>query len=70
MYTQLKKVIDKDPDGPMSKHISNVFFRFVKEKKLTKLLPTFTLYDLKFVRAYLDDGVSVRTDILEDFEID
>lgn len=70
MYALLKRVIDKDPDGPMSKHISNVFFKFVKENNLTKLLPTLTLYDLRYVGPLIEDGNSVRKDILEDFDID
>lgn len=70
MYTMLKSVIDKDPDGPMSRHISNVFFTYIKDFKLSGKLPSFTMYDLKYFKAYINEEDLTMEDYVEDFEVD
>lgn len=70
MYEQLKRIIDKDPEGPMSKHISNVFFKFIKDNKLTKVLPSLTLYDLKYFKPLVEDDTDIKSAVLEDFELE
>lgn len=68
MYEMLKYIIDKDPNGPMSKHISNIFFNFVREKQLTSSLPKMNMYDLKYLKNLL--GPNSIEDIIEDFELE
>lgn len=70
MYDQLKRIIDKDPEGPMSKHISNVFFKFLKDNGLTRVLPSLTLYDLKYFKPFVEDNTDFKNAVLEDFELD
>lgn len=70
MYEQLKMVIDKDPDGPMSKHISNVFFKFVQDTNLNKYIPKMSFYDLQYLRNLVEVDVDIKEDIIEDFELD
>lgn len=70
MYNMLKYVIDKDPDGPMSKHISNVFAKFLKNRNLTNKLPKLTLYDIKYLKPLMEDSDIRAKDYLEDFEMD
>lgn len=68
MYTMLRMVMDKDPDGPMSKHISNVFFRFLQDNNLTYCLPKMSLHDLKYLRFTIGPDENLK-DITEDFEL-
>ncbi len=68
MYTMLKMVMDKDPDGPMSKHISNVFFRFLQDNDLTSCLPKMNLLDLKYLKSAIGPNENLK-DIIEDFEL-
>lgn len=70
MYNMLRSVIDKDPDGPMSRHISNVFAKFVKDKHLSGKLPHLTLYDLQYLKLLIGDQDIQITEYLEDFELD
>lgn len=70
MYDQLKRIIDKDPEGPMSRHISNVFFKFLKDNGLTRVLPSLTLYDLKYFKPFVEDNTDFKNAVLEDFELD
>lgn len=70
MYNMLKSIIDKDPEGPMSRHISNVFGKFVVDRKLTNKLPQFSLYDLKYLKGLIENKDVSVNDYLEDFELD
>ena len=70
MYNMLKSVIDKDSEGPMSRHISNEFAKFVKERNLTNKLPHISLYDLKYFKGLIEaQDISVKN-YLEDFELE
>lgn len=70
MYNMLKSVIDKDPEGPMSRHISNEFSKFIKERKLTSKLPNISLYDLKYFKGLIEtQDISIKN-YLEDFELE
>lgn len=70
MYNMLKSVIDKDPDGPMSRHISNVFAKYVKDKQLTGKLPRLSMYDLQYLKTLIGEKDIQITEYLEDFELD
>ena len=70
MYNMLKSIIDKDPEGPMSRHISNVFGKFVVDRKLSNKLPQFNLYDLKYLKGLIENKDVSVYDYLEDFELD
>lgn len=70
MYNMLKSIIDKDPDGPMSRHISNVFGKFITDRKLSNKLPHISLYDLKYLKGMVDNQDLSIDDYLEDYELD
>lgn len=70
MYNMLKSIIDKDPEGPMSRHISNVFGKFVVDRKLSNKLPQFHLYDLKYFKGLIENQDVSFYEYLEDFELD
>ena len=70
MYNMLKSIIDKDPEGPMSRHISNVFGKFVVDRKLSNKLPQFHLYDLKYFKGLIENQDVSVYEYLEDFELD
>lgn len=70
MYNMLKSVIDKDPDGPMSRHISNVFAKFINDNHLSAKLPRLNLYDLRYLKMLVGDEDIKITEYLEDFELD
>ncbi len=70
MYKSLQSVFDKNPDDPMSKHISNVFRNFVEEKNLKNKLPKLTLQDLRIIKGLTKGDDMSEKDFVENFEID
>lgn len=70
MYTELRSVFDKNPDDPMSKHISNCFRRFVEDKNLKNKLPKMNLEDLAIFRESIVGDEMSENDYLENFELD
>ena len=70
MYTELRSVFDKNPEDPMSKHISNCFRRFVEDKNLKNKLPKMNLEDLAIFRESIVGDVMSENDYLENFELD
>lgn len=70
MYNMLKSIIDKDSEGPMSRHISNVFGKFVNDRKLTNKLPQFSLFDLKYLKGMIENQEVSVNDFIENFELD
>lgn len=70
MYKSLKTIFDKNPDDPMSRHISNVFLKFVSEKNLSGRLPKLTLQDLGMFKDVVKGSEMTEKDLLENFELD
>ena len=70
MFEMLKNIVDKDPDGVMTKHISNVFNKFLQDKNLTSVLPKMSMYDIRYLQPMLDDANLSLPEILENFEIE
>ena len=70
MFEMLKNIVDKDPDGVMTKHISNVFNKFLQDKNLTSVLPKMSMYDIRYLQPMLDDANLSLSEILENFEIE
>lgn len=70
MYKSLKTIFDKNPNDPMSRHICNVFFKFLKDKDLNGKLPKLTLQDLGLFKDIVKDSEMKETDLIENFEID
>lgn len=70
MYKSLQSIFEKNPDDPMSKHISNVFRKFVDEKNLKNKLPKMTLQDLSIFKGMTKDEDMSEIDFIENFEID
>lgn len=70
MVTMLKQVVDKDPSGPMSNHISSIVYSFLKDSNLLSNTISFQIDDLRLVKKMMQkDGVNV-TQMVEDFELD
>ena len=70
MYEMLNAIKSKDADGPMTKHINNVFFGFVREKSLASKLPTMNMYNLEDLKSLFSDEEINIEDVVEDFEVD
>ena len=70
MYEMLNAIKSKDADGPMTKHINNVFFGFVRENNLASKLPTMNMYNLEDLKSLLSDENINIEDVVEDFEVD
>ena len=70
MYEMLNAIKSKDADGPMTKHINNVFFGFVREKGLASKLPTMNMYNLEDLKSLFSDEEINIEDVVEDFEVD
>lgn len=70
MYRSLKLIFDKNPDDPMSRHISNVFFKFVSDNNLNNKLPRMTLQDLGIFKSAMKESGVTEKDLLENFELD
>jgi hypothetical protein len=70
MVTMLKQVVDKDPNGPMSNHISGIVYSFLKSCNLLSNAFSFQMDDLKLIKKMMQkDGIDV-TQMVEDFELD
>lgn len=70
MYEMLNAIKAKDSDGPMTKHINNIFFKFIKENNLASKLPPMNMYNLDILKSMLtDDDVNIE-DVIENFEIE
>lgn len=70
MFEMLKSIVEKDPDGVMTKHISNVFNRFLQDKNLTSSLPKMSMYDIRYLQPMLEPEDMPVQEILENFEIE
>lgn len=70
MYDMLNAIKSKDPEGPMTMHINNVFFKFIKDNNLTSKLPSMNLYNLENLKYLLSEERVLLEDITENFEID
>lgn len=70
MYEMLNAIKSKDADGPMTKHINNVFFGFVRENNLASKLPTMNMYNLEDLKSLLSDEEINIEDVVENFEVD
>ena len=66
----LNAIKSKDADGPMTKHINNVFFGFVRENNLASKLPTMNMYNLEVLKSLLSDEEINIEDVVENFEVD
>ena len=70
MFEMLKNIMEKDPDGVMTKHISNVFNKFLQDTNLTSNLPKMSMYDIRYLQPIFElDDMPLR-EILENFEIE
>ena len=70
MFEMLKNIMEKDPDGVMTKHISNVFNKFLQDTNLTSSLPKMSMYDIRYLQPIFElDDMPLR-EILENFEIE
>lgn len=70
MVTMLKQVVDKDPNGPMSNHISGIVYSFLRNCNLLSNTISFQIDDLRLLKKMMQkDGVNV-TQMVEDFELD
>ncbi len=70
MYKSLKSISDKNPNDPMSSHISNKFLNFVNENNLNGKLPKMNLQDLGMFKAIIQGSDMSEKDLLENFELD
>lgn len=70
MYKSLQSIFEKNPDDPMSKHISNKFRKFVEDKNLKNKLPKMTLQDLSIIKGITKGDEMSEEDFIENFEID
>ena len=70
MFEMLKNIVEKDPDGVMTKHISNVFNRFLQDMNLTSSLPKMSMYDIRYLQPMLENEDIPLQDVLENFEIE
>lgn len=70
MFQMLKSILDKDKYDPMSRHISNLFSKYVEEVGMSGKF-RLSMYDLSYLKSVM--GVSDSSKInqmLEDFEIE
>jgi hypothetical protein len=70
MYKSLNSILDKNPDDPMSRHISNMFLKFISDKNLNGKLPKMTLQDLGMIRVVVSGSDMSEKDMLENFELE
>ena len=69
MFDLLKTIIDKTPEDGMSRHISNKFFQFLKQKGKTGIL-NINFYDLSALKIMFEEYNIDAESLFEDFEID
>ena len=70
MYKSLKSISEKNPNDPMSSHISNIFLKFVNDNKLNGKLPKMNLQDLGMFKVMIQGSDMLEKDLLENFELD
>lgn len=62
---QLNRILEKDPNDVMARHIQREFARFLKEKKARKLIKLNKLQDLDQFRYIFEDESSKLTELME-----
>lgn len=68
LFGYLKKIVDKDPEDVMAKHMSNRFYNFLKKTNKLNVIKI-NLKDLSFFRSFFQDYNTNLDEILDEQDI-